>query len=127
MNNKSVRLALTLFVMSAVVRLIGIDKFPFSVVVFTLMVCMVISFASVLRYKGSKKERIYLVALMIIITLLMCTVVAASIMQNNSTQLFEQLKPILFSLIGVFYIALFLLALAKFINKRNENRGFKKK
>lgn len=116
--NKNNGLAIVLvLVLTTVVRFIGIEKIPFPVIIIILGIAMTIAFIIVLKYRGSKKERTYLITMTILITLLLSVVIIAVVTDKYYSQISLQYKPIFIVLLGILFIALLLVAIANAIYK----------
>ncbi|QAA31081.1 hypothetical protein [Clostridium manihotivorum] len=127
MNKKSIPIVMILFVIIAAIRYFPIEKIPFPVVIVILISCMLLSIFSVLRYKGSNKERVYLIVMTILVILLLCTIVMAVIIQNNYPQLSVHVKPIFVSLMAILFVTLLIVVFANALYKSNNIGNSKKK
>lgn len=121
--NKGNIVAITLiFILIVVFRSIGIENIPFQLIVIILILCMVGAFIIALKYKGNRKERIYLLVMTALMTLLASICVIAVAVDNNYPQISEQYKPIFLFLMAIVFISLLIVAIANAIYKSKNKR-----
>ncbi|WP_291640248.1 hypothetical protein [Clostridium sp.] len=72
-----------------------------------LILCMTGAFLIALKYKGNKTERMFLLVITTLITLLLSILVIEVIIENNYPQISEKYKPLILGLILIlFFISL---------------------
>jgi len=107
----------------AIIRKFGVDNIPFSVVEIIIVLCIFTMIFSVLRFKGNKKERMYLIVMTIILIALMSAVIIAVNIDNNYPEVSIKLKPIFITIIGVLFLSLLIATSANVIYKlKNSNK-----
>lgn len=115
------------FILIAVIRIIGIENIPFSIIVLILTLCIIVAFFNVLKYKGSKKERIYLLVMTILVTLLLSVIVIAVVIQNRYPEFSQTYKPIFIALMSTLFIGLLIAVFFNAIYKYNKGNKTKRK
>lgn len=78
------------------------------------------SILNVLKYKGSKKESIYLLAMTILVTLLLSVIVIAVVIQYRYPEFSQMYKPIFITLMSTLFIGLLIAVFSNAIYKCNK-------
>lgn len=117
MNKNNFFGVVIVFILIAVIRILGIDKLPLPIVVLILVACMIAAFLSTLKYKGNKKERIYLLAMTILVTLLFSTIIIAIVVESKNPELSVMYKPIFIALMAILFISLLITIFLNIIYK----------
>ncbi|MCY6370619.1 hypothetical protein [Clostridium ganghwense] len=127
MKKNNIIAIVTVFILITAIRIIGIENIPFPMIVIILMLCMTVALLIALKYKGDKKERIYLLVMTILAILLFSILIIAVTIENNYPQISKQYKPIFITLMGILFLSLLITALINVAYKRNKHNKFKKK
>lgn len=117
MKKKNILAIILVFIFIDIIKSIGIENIPFPVIATLFVLCMGAALAIALRYRGDKKEQIYLLTMTILIIIIAIMIVIAVIIQNNYPQLSEQVKPIFISLMAILFVALLIAIFANAIYK----------
>lgn len=120
MKKNNILAVILVFMLIASIRVIGIENIPFPVTVVILVLCMVVAFLSVLKYKGSEKERIYLLLMTILVLLLLSVIVTAVVIEKSDPQLSAQYKPIFITIMATLFFSLLIIIFANAIYKYNK-------
>ncbi|MEA4828254.1 hypothetical protein [Clostridium sp. JNZ J1-5] len=108
------------FALITIIRIIGIENIPFPIIILILVICMISALVIALKYKGSKKERIYLLVMTILAILLFSVFIIAVTIENNFPQVSKQYKPIFIVLMGILFLSLLVVIFANAIYKYNK-------
>lgn len=117
MNKGNIVAIILVFILIVVFRSIGIENIPFQFIVIILILCIVGALIIAFKYKGNRKERIYLLVMTALMTLLASIYVIAVAIDNNYPQISEQYKPIFIFLMAIVFISLLIVAIANAIYK----------
>lgn len=117
MKKKNILAIILVFIFINIIKAIGIENIPFPVIATALALCMGTALVIALRYKGDKKEQIYLLTMTILMIILAIMFIIAVVIQNNYPQLSEQVKPIFISLMAILFVALLIVIFANAIYK----------
>ncbi|MGH4120261.1 hypothetical protein [Clostridium sp.] len=114
------------FILGAVIRSIGIENMPFQVTVVIMIVCMIVVTLSVLKYKGSKKEKKLLLSIAILSILLASVFIIAVVLDNKYPQIFTKYKNVFIALIGILFLSFAVVVLVNVICKYSKEHKSKK-
>ena len=107
------------FVLLAIIKIIGIQNMPFNMIAVVLMICVIGMFLSVLKFKGIKKEKQLLICITLLIVLLIGVLMTAVYIENNYKQISNQYKPVFITIMAVLFVCLLIALFANVIYKRN--------
>lgn len=122
MKKSNIGAIVLLFILISVIKSIGIENIPFPVIVIILILCMAGAFLIALKYKGNKVERMYLLVMTILITLIFTVVVIGIAIENNYPQISEQYKPIFIDSVPILFFITLIVAIANAIYKYTNKR-----
>ncbi|KOF55769.1 MULTISPECIES: hypothetical protein [Clostridium] len=125
MENKNVIAIIVAFVLIAIIKIIGIENIPFPVIIIILVLCSLGMFLSVMKYKGSKKERVYLLIMTILSVLLFSVLIIWVSVDNNYPQISKYYRNLFIVLIAIIFFSLLIIGGANAIYKYN--KGYKSK
>jgi type III secretory pathway component EscS len=117
MERKNFIAIIVVFVVLGVIRSIGIENIPFPVVVMVVILGLGTALVIALKYKGNKKERIYLLIMTILMIMLASVVMLAVVIQNDYPQLSEKVKPIFIGLMAILFVMFLITVYANLIYK----------
>lgn len=107
------------FVLLAIIKIIGVENIPFNMIAIVLTICVIGMFLSVLKFKGIKKEKQLLICITLLIVLLIGILMAAVYMENNYPQISNQYKPVFITIMSVLFVCLLIALFANVIYKHN--------
>jgi peptidoglycan/LPS O-acetylase OafA/YrhL len=127
MQRKNVLAVILILIIMYIIRTVGIEDIPFSIIIIILILCAIGMFFSAFRFKGDKTERKYLLIMTILMTVLFSISMMVISIQNNYLQVLEKYKSVFKTLMVILFIALFIVALANLIYKYKRDNKFKDK
>lgn len=114
------------FAIIAIIRVIGIQNIPSPVITILLIVCAIGMLLIAIKYKGDKKEKLYLLIMTIIMILLFSVLIIWGIVDDNYPNLSQQFKPIFISLMAILFVILLIVIFANAVYKFGNNKSKKK-
>ena len=123
MKNKNILAIIVVFLLIGVIRIIGIRNIPSPIIVVILILCIGVGFVSSVKYNGDKTERILLLIMTILLSLIFSLIIIWYIADEKYLQSIGQYKSIYITLIAVLYFITLILAITKAIYKYNKKKN----
>ncbi len=121
-SKKNFLATIIIFMVISFIRFLGIENIPKPIIFAILLVIIIYSFIFVLRYKGDKKERKYLLVMTTQFALLVIILLIFIIIQDRYPEVSSIYKPLFIALMGILFLSLIITLCSLGIYKYKNNK-----
>jgi predicted permease len=125
-SKKNILATIIILIIMAFIRARGIDDIPEPILFAILLVIILYLFIFVFRYKGDKKERVYLLVMTIQAAILVIVLIVAATVQNKYPDISYRYKPVFVALMAILFLSLIVtvysLGFYKYKNNKFKNK-----